>query len=68
MADLHTPFTERFGHAGQTSYFLIFCPMAFDGRGATWLQDREQVNNPYFGSMMLGCGELEKTLPGKGDR
>ncbi len=42
--------------------YQAFCPMAFDGAGATWLQDGEEVANPYFGEMMLGCGEIQKTL------
>jgi Cu(I)/Ag(I) efflux system membrane fusion protein len=31
--------------------------MAFDGRGAKWLQDDGPVANPYFGNAMLRCGE-----------
>ncbi len=59
---------EQFGHAGETAYFEIYCPMALDGQGARWIQDREQISNPYLGSMMPGCGELERRMPGKGDR
>ena len=39
-----------------------FCPMAFDNASATWLQQSEEIANPYFGSAMLGCGEIENTL------
>ncbi len=32
------------------------CPMAFDNKGADWLQKGETTSNPYFGSAMLRCG------------
>lgn len=32
------------------------CPMAFDNRGADWLQRDSAVRNPYFGKVMLECG------------
>lgn len=38
------------------------CPMAFDNTGAIWLQDREDIANPYFGEMMLTCGEIQTKL------
>jgi Cu(I)/Ag(I) efflux system membrane fusion protein len=28
--------------------------MAFENRGATWLQADDTVRNPYFGASMLG--------------
>lgn len=39
-----------------------FCSMAFDNAGAIWLQSSEEINNPYFGAMMLKCGEVQKTI------
>ena len=38
-----------------------FCPMAFDGRGASWLQAGEEIRNPYFGALMLNCGEVQES-------
>ncbi len=32
------------------------CPMAFNNKGADWLQKGTLVTNPYFGSSMLRCG------------
>jgi len=32
------------------------CPMAFNNKGADWLQKGDTVNNPYFGASMLRCG------------
>jgi len=42
--------------------YEVFCPMAFDNQGAIWLQDNEEVLNPYFGEAMSGCGEVQKTI------
>ncbi len=46
-------------------FFKMFCPMAFEGRGAFWIQDSEKVENPYFGPTMPECGELKETIPGR---
>lgn len=50
---------RRFGHAGDRTFYLAFCPMAFDNKGAYWLQTDSIIANPYFGDMMLGCGEIQ---------
>jgi len=55
---------KRFGPTTDHSLFQIRCPMAFDNRGAVWLQQDEEVNNPYFGSAMLRCGEIIDVIPG----
>ncbi len=47
---------------------VLNCSMAFDGKGADWLQLGDQVRNPYFGKAMLGCGEVKMKMkaPKKG--
>jgi Cu(I)/Ag(I) efflux system membrane fusion protein len=35
--------------------YRMHCPMAFDGRGAAWLQAGERPRNPYYGATMLRC-------------
>jgi Cu(I)/Ag(I) efflux system membrane fusion protein len=50
----------RFGHAAETPLVEAHCPMAFDNRGASWLQIGEEIRNPYFGSQMLSCGWVEQ--------
>ena len=40
----------------------IRCPMAFNNRGAEWLQPDRTVRNPYFGASMPGCGAVVETL------
>ena len=53
---------KRFGSGGAVAVLQFHCPMAFDNRGADWLQDKAGVENPYFGDMMFGCGEQTATL------
>lgn len=45
-----------------TDVHLAFCPMAFEGRRAEWLQDEHELRNPYFGAAMLRCGEFDPSL------
>jgi Cu(I)/Ag(I) efflux system membrane fusion protein len=44
---------------------VYFCPMANNDKGANWLQVGGEVNNPYYGAMMLRCGEQKQTLVSK---
>jgi len=45
-----------------TPVYLQHCPMANDGKGADWLSKENVVKNPYYGSMMLGCGKVTETI------
>jgi hypothetical protein len=39
----------------------MHCPMAFDSKGANWLQkSADEVQNPYLGTKMPHCGEKVK--------
>lgn len=39
----------------------MHCPMAFDNKGASWLQPSgDEVQNPYMGAMMPHCGKMVK--------
>lgn len=53
---------ENFGSSGDAPLYVQFCPMAFENKGATWLATTEEINNPYFGAMMLRCGEVRKQV------
>lgn len=46
----------------QGNLFAIFCPMAFDGKGAYWISDSKTIQNPYLGSKMPTCGEVKEKL------
>ena len=41
---------------------IMHCPMAFGDRGADWLQMSEPLQNPYFGTVMLTCGDIKERL------
>ncbi|MBW6533473.1 MAG: DUF3347 domain-containing protein, partial [Mariniphaga sp.] len=58
--------TESFGLEIDKTY-RQFCPMAFDDEGAFWLSESDEILNPYFGDMMLRCGEVKQTYR-KGQR
>jgi Cu(I)/Ag(I) efflux system membrane fusion protein len=55
---------KRFKTSAATLYWFK-CPMAFDNRGATWFQASEKAANPYFGKMMLRCGDVIEVIPGQ---
>lgn len=55
---------RTFRHAGDSKRVEIFCPMAFDDKGASWLQVAGRTANPYFGSSMLVCGMPREELLG----
>ncbi|MUP39394.1 efflux RND transporter periplasmic adaptor subunit [Labilibaculum euxinus] len=52
---------KSFGLDKVTAYYQ-FCPMANDDKGAYWFSNSEEIQNPYFGEMMLGCGEVKETI------
>lgn len=52
---------KMFGLANDTAYYQ-YCPMAFDDQGAYWFSDVEEIRNPYFGDMMLTCGEVKEVI------
>ncbi len=62
MSDGAIALQRRFGHAEEQTWSLAHCPMAFDNKGADWLQRGEQINNPYFGDMMLRCGSVRESF------
>ena len=38
------------------------CPMYNDGKGAMWLNETQEIRNPYYGKEMLTCGTLEEVI------
>jgi hypothetical protein len=58
---------DHVGTSNEVKLYEAHCPMAFGGKGASWLQNREEVNNPYYGSMMLRCGSIKSQIAGKTD-
>ena len=50
-----------FGTGGEKLY-VEYCPMANSDQGAFWLSANPQIQNPYYGDAMLGCGEVISEL------
>ena len=53
---------EKIGVSTGSPIYLEFCPMAFEDKGGYWLSKEKEIRNPYFGDMMLRCGEVKKEL------
>jgi len=53
---------RRFGLTPGTAAIQFRCTMAFDNKGADWLQAVAGVENPYFGSQMFRCGDQKRVL------
>ena len=51
-----------FGVAGSDKLYELHCPMAFEGRGASWIQANDAVRNPYYGASMLKCADKVEPL------
>ena len=62
LSEAMTSAIRQFGIAEGQLVYRIRCPMAFDGRGADWLQDHQAVENPYFSNEMFACGSVVETL------
>ena len=56
-----TDLIKAVGNGGQTLY-KDFCPMANDGKGATWLSELKEIKNPYMGKKMSTCGTIKDTI------
>ncbi|WP_052595146.1 efflux RND transporter periplasmic adaptor subunit [Aureispira sp. CCB-QB1] len=61
LSDELIPLVKVFGITEGT-FFVQYCPMALDDKGANWLSQEEGIQNPYFGDKMLRCGSIEETL------
>lgn len=61
FSDALTDAVRAFGVTTDRPVYRAMCPMV-QGRNAFWLQDEEQVSNPYWGAAMLRCGDVFETL------
>ncbi|CAM2070281.1 Efflux RND transporter periplasmic adaptor subunit [Sulfidibacter corallicola] len=52
----------QFGSSDAVRVLRFHCPMAFDNKGAHWLQNHESTANPYFGASMFACGSQVEDL------
>lgn len=42
--------------------YVEYCPMALNDKGASWLSNKKEIRNPYYGESMMDCGEVKETL------
>lgn len=42
--------------------FQIFCPMYNNNQGGMWLSASNDIKNPYYGSEMINCGNIETII------
>ncbi len=61
LSDVVIPMVESDG-IESTQAHLVYCPMAFEFTGASWLQKDKAVANPYFGSEMFACGAVKQSF------
>lgn len=62
LSDQFLTLQRSFGFSRADQLFELHCPMAFDGRGASWLQTDDTVRNPYYGASMLKCADRVEKL------
>lgn len=49
-------------HKRKSTLYIKYCPMANNDKGGYWIGTDKEINNPYFGSSMLRCGEVVDIL------
>ncbi|MCC5789930.1 MAG: DUF3347 domain-containing protein [Opitutales bacterium] len=47
---------------------VAHCPMAFDNEGASWVQRKGDIANPYYGASMLRCGDFKDMSDNKEEK
>ena len=53
---------QSFGTSFESPLYIQYCPMANNDQGATWISSKEEIVNPYFGDLMLHCGNIEEII------
>lgn len=49
-------------NTNSSKVYYQFCPMANDGKGASWLSEVAKISNPYMGKKMPECGSIKETI------
>jgi hypothetical protein len=42
--------------------YKTYCPMYNEGKGGIWLSETKEIKNPYYGSKMMKCGEIQEEI------
>jgi Cu(I)/Ag(I) efflux system membrane fusion protein len=53
---------EAFG-PGNEKLYVNYCPMADDNKGAYWLSESKEIQNPFMAEAMRTCGEVKQEIP-----
>jgi hypothetical protein len=53
---------EKVFNTNAVTLYYQFCPMANDGKGASWVSEKEKISNPYMGKKMPTCGSTKETI------
>jgi membrane fusion protein, copper/silver efflux system len=61
FSDALTDAIRIFGVEQTGPVYRAVCPMV-QGRKGYWLQPQREITNPYFGEIMLTCGEIAEVL------
>ncbi|MDN3670194.1 efflux RND transporter periplasmic adaptor subunit [Echinicola jeungdonensis] len=63
VSDVFIQITRGFRNPMGDKMYVQFCPMANQNQGASWLSQKPEIHNPYFGQAMHDCGETTTTIP-----
>ena len=61
VSDMIVNAIKAFG-VSTDNYYVQYCPMAFDNKGADWVSKEPSIRNPYFGDKMMKCGLVVDSL------
>lgn len=42
--------------------YQIYCPMYNNNEGGSWLSASDTIKNPFYGSKMMDCGEVQSVI------
>lgn len=46
----------------EQTLYKDYCPMYNNGKGASWISETKEINNPYLGKKMPTCGEVKEEI------
>lgn len=62
VSDAAIELARRAKLSQHTLLYVMHCPMAFEDKGANWMQREEELANPYYATQMKRCGEVVERL------
>lgn len=63
LVSLSTDIKDLIGIIGtEQKLYEDYCPMANNNEGAIWINNKEEISNPYMGSSMPKCGKVNRVI------